>query len=48
MKPIFYSQEMGDTEKILCPGAPQGPVRYQFKVRVRKAVCTQHATGAKT
>ena len=48
MKPIFYSQEMGDTEKILCPGAPQGPTRYQFKVWVRKAVYAQQATGAKT
>ena len=48
MKPVFYSQEMGVTERILCPGAPRGPTRYQFKVGVRKAVYTQQATGAKT
>ena len=29
MKPIFCNQEMGDTERLLCPGAPQGPARYQ-------------------
>ena len=48
MKPMFCSQEMGDTERILCPGAPWGPTRYQFKVGVRKTVYTQKATGAKT
>ena len=30
MKPISYNQETGDTEKLLCPGAPQGPAWYQF------------------
>ena len=24
MKPISYKQEMGDTERLLCPEAPQG------------------------
>ena len=24
MKPISCNQEMGDTERLLCPGAPQG------------------------
>ena len=29
MKPISYKQETGDTERLLCPGAPQGPARFQ-------------------
>ena len=29
MKPISCNQEMGDGERLLCPGAPQGPARYQ-------------------
>ena len=36
MKPIFYNQGGGDTERLLCPGAPQSPGWYQvweeFKV----------------
>ena len=24
MRPISYKLEMGDTERLLCPGAPQG------------------------
>ena len=28
MKPISCNQEMGDTERLLCPEAPQGPARY--------------------
>ena len=31
MKPISCNQEMGDTERLLCPGAPQGPSRYQWE-----------------
>ena len=27
MKPISCNQEMGDTERLLFPGAPQGPAR---------------------
>ena len=30
MKPISCNQEMGDTKRLLCPGAPQGPAWYQF------------------
>ena len=29
MKPISCNQEMGDTERLLCPGAPQGPAEFQ-------------------
>ena len=29
MKPISYNQEMGNTEKLLWPGAPQGPAWFQ-------------------
>ena len=29
MKPISYNQELGDTERLLCPGAPEGPAGYQ-------------------
>ena len=29
MKPISCNQEMGDTGRLLCPGAPQGPTQYQ-------------------
>ena len=29
MNPISYNQEMGDTERLLCPGAPQGAAGYQ-------------------
>ena len=28
MKPISCNQEMGDPERLLCPGAPQGPAWY--------------------
>ena len=28
MKPISCNQEMGDTERLLCPGAPQGAAQY--------------------
>ena len=28
MKPISCNQEMGDTKRLLCPGAPQGPAPY--------------------
>ena len=30
MKPISYKQEVGDTEQLLCPGAPQGPAQFQW------------------
>ena len=29
MKSISSNQEMGDTERLLCPGAPQDPARFQ-------------------
>ena len=29
MKPISCHQEMGDTERLLCPGAPQSIAQYQ-------------------
>ena len=29
MKPISCNPEMEDTERFLCPGAPQGPALYQ-------------------
>ena len=29
MKLMFYKQEMGDTERPLCPGAQQGPAEFQ-------------------
>ena len=25
-----YSQEMGNTERLPCPGAPQGPAQFQY------------------
>ena len=28
MEPISCKQEIGDTEKLLCPGAPQGPAGF--------------------
>ena len=30
LKPIPYKQEMGDTERISCPGAPQGPAQFHY------------------
>ena len=33
MKPISYNPETGDTERILCPGTPQGPTRFQRTVK---------------
>ena len=29
MKSISCNQEMGDTESLLCPGAPQGDSQFQ-------------------
>ena len=29
MKPISCNQEVGDTERLLCSGAPQGPAGLQ-------------------
>ena len=31
MKPISCNQEMGDTERLLCPRAPQGPAQYRYR-----------------
>ena len=28
-EPVSYNQEMADTERLSCPGAPQGPAQYQ-------------------
>ena len=33
MKSISCNPETGDTERILCPGAPQGPTRFQRTVK---------------
>ena len=30
MKSISCDQEMGDTERLLCPGALQGPAQFYF------------------
>ena len=32
MKPISCNEKMEDPERLLCPGAPQGPVQCQFQV----------------
>ena len=32
MKPISYTQEMGDTERLLCPGDPQGPSQFHISL----------------
>ena len=32
LESIPYKQEMGDTERLLCPGAPQGPAGFQAYV----------------
>ena len=32
MKPVSYKQEKGDTERLLCPAAPQGPARFQWEL----------------
>ena len=32
--PISYNQDMGDTERILCPAAPQGPAQYRFQCQL--------------
>ena len=34
IKPISCNQEMGDTERLLCPGGPQGPAVYQSQQAV--------------
>ena len=33
MKPIPYKQEMGDTERLPCPGAPQGSAQFYLHHR---------------
>ena len=38
MKPISCNQEMGDTERLLCPGAPQGPAWFQKEHRFANAL----------
>ena len=30
MKPVSYKQEMGDTERLLYRGVPQGPAQLQY------------------
>ena len=30
LKPIPYKQETGDTERLKCPGAPQGPAWFHY------------------
>ena len=32
MKPISCNENMEDLERVLCPGAPQGPAQCQFQV----------------
>ena len=36
MKLISCNQEMGDAERLLCPGAPQGPAWYHNSVNLRE------------
>ena len=38
MKPISYNQEMGDadTERLLCPGDPEGPALFQSYQRGKR------------
>ena len=35
MKPISCNQEVGDTERLLCSGAPQGPARSALSLMVQ-------------
>ena len=37
MKPISCNQEMGDKERLLCPGAPQGPAWFHFPLDVSQS-----------
>ena len=55
MKPISCNQEMVDTERLLCPGAPQGPARYQqihenwvYSFVYRATVTKNHSWAAET
>ena len=36
MKPISYKQETGEIERLLCPGAPQGPVQFHEVLYITK------------
>lgn len=50
MKPISYNLEMGATERLFCPGVPQGPAQYQnvfnistkFKISCVPCICGSH------
>ena len=46
MKPISCNQEMGDTERLLCPGAPQGPARVSG-LRVQKSRDEREVEGSR-
>ena len=41
MKPVSCKQEMGDTERLLCPGAPQGPAGFQVLHPGAAVVCVE-------
>ena len=49
MNSISYIQEMGDTERLLCPRAPQGPALFhkeEFKAKcLALHVTHQHGSG---
>ena len=42
MKPISCSQEMGDPERLLCPGAPQGPAGFPCHLQVHDVLVSLH------
>ena len=46
LKSIPSKQEMGDTERLLCPGTPQGPPRFQCPFRTFSLGLCIHPPGA--
>ena len=46
MKPISCNQEIGDTERLLCPGALQGPARIQFEETSGQGCCQERMVSA--
>ena len=46
MKPISCNQEMGDTKRLLCPKAPQGPAWLSISLICRsESVHTPRGPG---
>ena len=45
MKPISYKQETGEIERLLCPGAPQGPVQFHEVLYI--TIFLSSSTGTK-